>query len=240
MSDLLPEYARLEQVADQYDSESDFDRNFSEFAAQLILEEFRGKSLLEIGCASGVMTRQFAGRVTDLHVVEGSEKYISAVRKALGDKVQCHRCLAHEFKPARLFDGIVMASLLEHVDAPVPLLQSAGSWLSPDGVLFVVVPNANSIHRQVGVAMGLLETTTAFTERDRLLGHRRVYTEDLLRQHLEEAGFSVCRRQGIMIKVVSNAQMAAWPDATVHALLEVGRGYTEIAAQIYMSCRLRS
>jgi 2-polyprenyl-3-methyl-5-hydroxy-6-metoxy-1,4-benzoquinol methylase len=240
MSDALPEYARLEQVADQYDSATDFDRRFSEFAARLILEEFHGESLLEIGCANGVMTRLFAGRVGELHVVEGSQKYVTAVQNMLGDKVRCHRCLADEFVPSQSFDGIVMASLLEHVEAPVELLRLVGSWLKPQGVLFVIVPNANSVHRQAGVAMGLLETTAAFTDRDRLLAHRRVYDEGLLRKHLEEAGFAVCTCQGIMIKVVSNAQMTSWPDATVDALLEVGRKYPEIAAQIYMSCRLRS
>src|SRR3972149_3507574 len=236
MSPSRDEYDRLEAVARQYDSQHDFDRQFSEFGAQLILEEFQGERLLEVGCASGVMTRRFAGQVLELHVVEGSQTYLSALQSELGEKVQCHCCLAEDFAPDTLFDGIVLASLLEHVESPVQLLRQVRTWLKPNGVLFVIVPNAESIHRQAGVVMGLLPTTKSFTERDVLLGHRRVYDETLLCQHLEQAGFSIQNRQGIMIKVMSNSQMALWPEATVEALLEVGRRFPQIAALIYVSC----
>jgi SAM-dependent methyltransferase len=237
MMEVAAESALLERVAERYDSGKDFDHYFSEYGADLVLRDFHGHSLLEVGCASGVMSRRFAGPVADLHVLDGSARYIAELRTSLDGRATYHVGLAEEFEPPALFDGVVLASILEHVEDPVGLLRRAKGWLRPDGELFVIVPNANSLHRQVGVAMGLLPATTAFSERDRMLGHRRIYDRDLLGTHLDEAGLRVEGCEGIMIKVVSNGQMQSWPGPLVRALLAVGAGYPELAAQIYVRCQ---
>ena len=237
MREAANEAALLERVAERYDSGKDFDHYFSEYGADLVLRDFRGHSLLEVGCASGVMSRRFAGPVADLHVLDGSARYIAELRASLGRNATYHVGLAEEFTPPAPFDGVVLASILEHVEDPVGLLRRAKGWLRPGGELFVIVPNANSLHRQVGVAMGLLPATTAFSERDRMLGHRRIYDRALLEAHLGEAGLRVECCEGIMIKVVSNGQMQSWPEPLVRALLTIGAGYPELAAQIYVRSR---
>jgi 2-polyprenyl-3-methyl-5-hydroxy-6-metoxy-1,4-benzoquinol methylase len=229
----------LEQVAKRYDSRTDFDRYFSEYGADLILETFRGRRLLEVGVSGGVMTRRFRGRVPELHALDGSARYIESVRSELGDQgITYHVSLAEDFKPPHEFDGVVVASLLEHVEDPVGILQKARGWLGPGGELYAIVPNANSLHRQVGVLMGMLPDVKAFSDRDRMLGHRRVYDVATLTGHLRAAGFQVAECRGIMLKVVSNAQMESWDDPLVRALLRLGAGYPDIAAQIFARCTL--
>lgn len=236
MVDPSDERRFLDRVAEVYDSRTDFDRYLLEFGADLILEEFQGRRMLEVGCASGVMTRRFAARVPELHVVDGSAKYISDLRGELGDRVDFHLSLAEEFEPETPFDAVVIASLLEHVEAPVDLLRRASRWLERDGSLFVIVPNANSLHRQVGVAMGLLKTIHSFSERDIMLGHRRVYDEALLRSQIREAGLQIRSWHGILIKVLPNAQMQSLPEPVIRALLTVGMHQPHIAADIYARC----
>jgi 2-polyprenyl-3-methyl-5-hydroxy-6-metoxy-1,4-benzoquinol methylase len=231
-----PEQQILDRVASKYDSRRDFDRYLLEFGAELILKNFSGHRMLEVGCSSGVMTRIFASHVPELHVVDGSETYIAALREELGNQVSFFTNLAEEFEPATAFDAVVMASLLEHVENPVAVLIRSRRWLSANGSLFVIVPNCNSIHRQVGVKIGILERVDSLTDRDRMLNHRRIYDMALLENHLQQAEYRVLDRKGIMIKPLSNAQMEFWSSRLIRALLDVGLDKPEIAAQIYLRC----
>jgi 2-polyprenyl-3-methyl-5-hydroxy-6-metoxy-1,4-benzoquinol methylase len=236
MTDFSDERLLLDRVAARYDGQKDFDRYFSTCGAELILQDFRGRSLVEVGCGSGVMTRLFSEHVEDLTLVDGSARCLAALKAELDSRAHYHATLAEEFMPSQPVDGVVLASVLEHVEDPIALLRHVRQWLKPEGQLFVIVPNAHSLHREVGVAMGLLPQVHAFSERDVLLGHRRIYDIDLLRSHLNESGYHIESCRGIMLKVVSNAQLEAWPPALVRGLLAVGLEYPEIAAQIYLRC----
>jgi 2-polyprenyl-3-methyl-5-hydroxy-6-metoxy-1,4-benzoquinol methylase len=236
MSCCLSEHEILDGVASQYNSRRDFDHYLIEFGAELILKDFSGHRMLEVGCSSGVMTRIFATHVPELHVVDGSETYIAALRKELGSQVRCFTNLAEEFSPSTNFDGVVMASLLEHVEDPAAVLMRSRQWLKANGSLFVIVPNRNSIHRQIGVKMGILERLDSLSDRDRMLNHRRIYDLALLDNHLQQAGYQIRDRKGIMIKPLSNAQMESWSPELIRALLDVGLDKPDIAAQIYLRC----
>jgi 2-polyprenyl-3-methyl-5-hydroxy-6-metoxy-1,4-benzoquinol methylase len=142
--------------------------------------------------------------------------------------------LFEEFEPPRRFHGIVMARALEHLEEPVALLTKMRNWLEPGGRLHVVVPNATSLHRRVGVAMGLLDRPDALSERDVKYGHRRVYDAKLLREHLTLAGWTVERLTGIFLKPLSNAQMAAFAPDLLEAFFEVGHELPDYCAELYV------
>ena len=80
-----------------------------------------------------------------------------------------------DFAPAQRFDAVFLTHTLEHLDEPVEILRRIGTWLTPTGRLFVVVPNANAASRQIAVAMGLTSHPTAVTPGEYEHGHRRTY-----------------------------------------------------------------
>jgi 2-polyprenyl-3-methyl-5-hydroxy-6-metoxy-1,4-benzoquinol methylase len=229
---------RLDQIAVSYDSTVDFDNNLIRYNYREIRPRLRGPAVLEMGCASGVMTRWLSDDFPTVHVVDGSARYIKEVSARVGSHVVFHHALFEDFDCPRRFHDIVMARALEHLEDPVGLLQKMHNWLEPGGRLHLVVPNAQSLHRRVGVYMGMLDRPHALSERDHKYGHRRVYDVDLLRGHLAEAGWRTERITGVFLKPLSNAQMEAFKPELLEAFFEVGRELPHYCAELYAIAEL--
>jgi len=115
-----------------------------------------------------------------------------------------------------------MTFLLEHVEDPVELLTLARSRMSENGVLFVAVPNADSVHRVLALRAGLIRSTTELSENDLRVGHRRVYTHALLREHLHRANLHITLEKPIGLKPLTLKQLEPLPDAVIAALCASG------------------
>src|SRR5206468_644522 len=111
--------------------------------------------------------------------VDGTAAYVEEVKRRL-PHVDAVHSLFEEYAPGRAFETAVLGHVLEHVADPVTILRATRDLLGPHGVAIVTVPNADSIHRQIGVAMGMLASTTELNEADHRIGHRRVYTREAL------------------------------------------------------------
>lgn len=241
MSDQQGKYQDLDKIARWYDTTVDFDRYLIAFKHRAIKANLCGDRLLELGSASGVMTRMFLEYLKHIDVLEGAKEYIDLLKPELGDRVDFFHSLWEEFQTERRYTDMVMAGALEHLEDPVGVLRKIKAWLDPKvpSAIHLTVPNANSLHRKIGVAMGSIPSVTSLSERDHLIGHQRVYTSTLLRQHIEEAGLKVDVLQGIYLKPLTHADMESWPLERINAFYEVGKEFPEICAELYVKCGVR-
>lgn len=237
-----PRTARLEDIAKIYDASRDYDGILTRYAWDLLKPRIpQHGRVLEMGCSSGVMTAYLAGHARELWVVDGSQRYLDEVAAKIGRAdVRYDHALFEQYAPAARFDAIVMARALEHLAEPRPVLERMHEWLAPGGELHVMVPNAWSFHRLVGVAMGLLPEPHALNDRDRAYGHHRVYDPTTLRRELEDAGLEVLEEGGSSLKFLSNAQMMTLEAPLWDALYEVGKQFPAHGAEIYARCRVRT
>src|SRR5262245_11236321 len=95
--------------------------------------------------------RTFAVAEPRLRVVEGYCGYPAADKPA------------RELGP---FDVVLVSSLLQEVEDPVVLLQSALVLAAPGAHVLITTPNALSFHRLLAVEMGLMVTPHAFSPRN--------------------------------------------------------------------------
>lgn len=232
----------LDAIARGYDSASDFDSHSLRYGAQRIVQHARGRALLECSCASGVMSEVFAANFDPLMIIEGSALYCDVVRRKLhgARNVEVHHARLEEFAAPRRFDEVVAASILEHLDDPVGFLQRAvRDWLTPGGRVHIIVPNAGSLNRRVGVAMRMIPDLHHLHERDHALGHQRVYDLSQLLGHLTQASLQPVAVEGILIKPLSNAQMQSWEAGVIQALFDVAVDLPEISNQLYVVAEVK-
>lgn len=230
------ETERLDDVAGRYDPSNpaeEFDYYLKRLQVKAIRTWLRGDRVLEMGCATGELTSLLAGEVGDYHVVEGSARNIEVAESRV-PAVTYHHALFEDFAPETPYTDVLLVCALEHVDEPVDILRSSAEWLEPGGRMHIIVPNAESFHRHVGVAMGILEAVTDLSESDVRIGHRRVYDITSLLADVRDAGLVSAQWQGIFLKVISNRQMLGWDSALIDALDEVARRFPANASELYV------
>ena len=167
-----------------YDPVHDFDRWFQIRLGELLRPVVANKATLDVGCAMGVMTEFLAESASRVDMLDGSETYIEAARhRFTRSNVRFFCSLFEEFEPDGAYDVVVCSHVLEHVIDPVDLLRRMKSWLAPDGVLIACVPNALSVHRMLGVDMGLVASPYELSERDVWAGTARLRRADVLARH---------------------------------------------------------
>lgn len=205
----------------------------TEFAYRSIKPYFKGSVALELGPASGYMTRHLVNDFTTLHLIEASAELASLVPTY--PNVVIHCSMIEDFQTDEKFHTIIMSHVLEHIEHPVELMTKIRNWLVPGGVFIVVVPNAKSIHRIVAVKMGLLESVYVLNERDYALGHYRVYDADNLYQDISAAGFKHTYKGGSFLKPLSNAQIEEyWTSEMIEGFYEAGKEFPDNCAEIFM------
>lgn len=227
------EHERLNKVAKSFSIRGGFDGRLNQYVYRRIEAWFRGGSVLELGCADGGMSIRLPEHFEEITIVDGASAYIEAVQKQLGVKADYYIDLFERVEIDRTFDTILATNILEHVADPQRILGRTAKWLAPGGVVILSVPNARSLHRQVGVNMGILSHIQELSETDRRLGHRRVYTAETLCADIEAAELRVIEMRGVFLKPLSNKQIEnQWLEKLMDAFYAMADEYPDVATPL--------
>ncbi|HLP98575.1 MAG TPA: class I SAM-dependent methyltransferase [Sideroxyarcus sp.] len=176
-----------------------------------------GDRVIEMGFGDGVMTPEFIKNSITQDIIEGSAILAKRARERFPSLKIIHS-MFEDFVPEQRYDVVLSFHVLEHVEDVPCLLRHVRKWLKKDGKIIAIVPNAESIHRQLAVAMGMQGKVEDLSPRDGLVGHLRVYTLDAFKKDFEDAGFKVESEFGNFIKTVPNSMMLDYPDDLLQAL----------------------
>jgi len=173
------------------------EQKYNEAAIKAILPYLKGENILKLGCGEGIWTEVLIKIYRKVVVVDASEFLLKHLKEKLGNAVECYNSLIEEFETDKKFDTILAAHILEHVEDPVKVLAKAKTWLSKNGQIIIVVPNALSLHRRIGRVIGLLKREEDLSESDKLLGHKRVYSKKSLFRDIELSGLRIEAWEGL-------------------------------------------
>jgi 2-polyprenyl-3-methyl-5-hydroxy-6-metoxy-1,4-benzoquinol methylase len=183
-----------------------------------------GRTVLEMGAGSGYYTEECIRIFGHSYIVDASSLLLIEAKRKYGDSITCFESFFENFiPPASIkFDTILATHIFEHVENPVLVLKQIKKWLNPDGRIIITVPNAESIHRQIAVKTMYQKSIYDLSERDKEVGHFRVYDINLLRDHVIQAGdYQIIEESGMFLKTVHLGLMKSYSDDLLKALFDI-------------------
>jgi SAM-dependent methyltransferase len=161
------------------DRQQELDR--AKFAEVLdALEPYRGR-LLDVGCSIGLFLHLAVERGWKGVGLEPAPRARDHAREVYGLDVRPVPLDEAGFA-AGTFDAVTLLSVLEHATDPLTLLHECARVLRPRGVLYVIVPNVESLACRV-----LGAETRTFDGRNHLV----YFSQATLAEALRRAGFEV-------------------------------------------------
>lgn len=204
------------------------------------------KSILSLGIGhqivSDILSEELSYSVESYDILEGSQVIIDEfVKNELHkDKINVILTYFENYNSDKKYDLIEMGFVLEHVDDPQLIINKFKEFLSPNGKLFIGVPNANSLHRLIGYEAGLLSDVHNLSEYDLQLGHKRYFDMDILTEMIQKSGLKITDKKGLFLKPITTSQMKdlGWSRDVVSALLKLGDRFPEISNSIVIETAL--
>ncbi len=229
----------LNQVATWYSSF----QGLNGYMIKAVFEQFKPylkEPLLEVGPADGYMTHLISTHtpIKSHTLIEASSEYATVLQNKFPHHTIINELL--ESVPSqKKFNTIIASHVLEHVPNPQQFLTSLKQHLNPTGNVLLSVPNALSVHRLIGVEIGLIPTPTSLNEADKKIGHYRVYTPQLFTKHIRSAGFKIKHASTSFIKFLSNSQYETLFDEQFYnAGLKLTRHFPQHGADIIVVATL--
>jgi len=203
-------------------------------------------NLLELGSFKGDFTKRLLPHFNDITCVEASNDAIEGAMKSTEGKpnnIKYINALFEEVELPHTYDNIILTHVLEHIDDPVGLLKKINDqWLSDEGRLFLVCPNANAPSRQIAVKMGLITHNSAITPAEKEHGHRITYSLDTLERDVTQGGLKVIHRSGIFFKGLANFQWDRLLNTDIiseeylDGCFALGQQYPDLCSSIFLIC----
>lgn len=153
--------------------------------AAILQRDARGMSLLDVGCSSGAFL--LSAKKLDCRV-QGVEPAPQAAAAARAQGLDVFNGMLEQARfPEASFDAITLFEVIEHLAAPLPLLQECSRLLRPGGILLVGTGNTASWTVQaVGAHWDYLSI-------DRHGGHISFFNPGSMRLAAARAGLQVAR-----------------------------------------------
>ena len=166
-----------------------------EYSFEVFNRFLKPGSILELGPAEGLMTNYLKDIDPNLTVIEGSKIFADQLKLKFPTIKVIHALLEDEQLDKQI-DNIILGHVLEHVEDPDKLLNYIKPWLKDGGVILCAVPNARSLHRQVAVEIGFIESISEMSEKDIHHGHMRIYTPETLQRDFLQSGYKIKNKGG--------------------------------------------
>ncbi len=236
-----------------YLADYDFERELVRYRRQVVIEalaRYPHRRILDVGCGMDPLFAHFSD-FDRLDVMEPGARFFENAARLRGtdSRVVLHRGTLEDTAMAirgEAFDVIVLSGLLHHVSDVDVALEATRSLCRPETRVHINVPNARSLHRVIGMEMGVLPSIESASARGATLQQERVFDLGVVRRLVEKHGFEVVREGTYFLKPFTHRQMAdmmrhgSITTAVLDGLFAVSRHYPESGAELYVDLALCS
>lgn len=158
-----------------------FDRRLARLENRLG-EAHRGARLLEVGCGAGILLQEAWDRGWRADAVELSLELAARARMNNPEATVITGDIQNQEPTGTPYDAIISLDVLEHVLAPMIMIENCRELLKPGGLLLLQTPNTFSLrYRTQGARWDMLDPDQ----------HFNLFSPDALRVLLTTVGFDI-------------------------------------------------
>jgi 2-polyprenyl-3-methyl-5-hydroxy-6-metoxy-1,4-benzoquinol methylase len=188
------------------------------------------------------MTKMLAERLKKLDVVDANSCFLEKTKERNLHNINFIESLFEEYilrNEDEKYDYVFANYIFEHVLDVQVILNMIKNVIKQTGLLFIVVPNARALSRQLALHMGLLDDLKQLTKNDVLHGYRRVFDRAALNKEIKLGGLKNISQGGIMLKILANYQMdklideGILNDSQIEGLYSLGLEYPDFCGSIF-------
>jgi SAM-dependent methyltransferase len=216
----------------------------------MTIDKYPSKRILDIGCALDPLFK-YVKDYERIVVLEPASLFLEKAREMLkeldlknidvyGEYFEDSYDLLKDEK----FDLIVASSLLHEVEDPDSFMKMMVSLVdNTETVVHINVPNAKSIHRLLGVEMGVIKSGSSKSELGKKFQVTNVFDIDSLSKLVGEYGFEVVESGSYLVKPFSHNQMQAMceagiiDDEVIAGLDAIATYFPENGSEIFVNLR---
>lgn len=220
----------------RYDPDTDFDRHFTRATGRRVRRWFRpGDRVLEFGCATGLMTALLAQRRVRIEAVDRAATYVERARARALPGVTVHHGEISGWKPPPpRYEQVVAANLLNELPNPGAFLVHCAEHMVPGGLLHLSLNNPRSLHRLVAREMGLVDDLAVVSARGTAYPSTPLLDVEDVEALAAPAGLTCVHREGIVVKPLTNGQLAGLDDDVIDGLDRLARELPHHGALNYL------
>lgn len=202
---------------------------------KIVFPDITSKKILLLGLGDTYVAQEMFKLSQNITILEGSNEIINKAPKYLQERTIL--TYFEDYYPTERFDYIIATHILEHIEKPNILLKHIKKhYLTPDTKLLFTVPSSNSLHRKIGVELGLLSKPNDLNTQDIQLGHQRVYSYNEFLNEFKSADFNIKDSGGFFIKIVSHSQMKDYSRELLDAIFNISmKESPEICSNIWVT-----
>lgn len=226
----------LEEVASTYDAsdKNEFDFYYRKFHYENIKSQLSGNKFLEFGSGTGLSTYYLAKLSNDITVVEGS---ISNILKAKAnfdlEKVNFINKLWEEYDTTERFTDIFFVDSLQLIENHKEMILFLSKYLQTNGRIHLIVPNAYSFHRLLGVEMGLISSVTDLSPNDKKFDSFKNFSWSGIRELISDVELNIVHESPILFKPFDGDTLLNLTEKQIEGLFKIASEFKEYCSHMY-------
>jgi trans-aconitate methyltransferase len=240
----------IDSYTTEYMHDFGFEAQMVRYRRTLVLERLAHhapRSVIELGCGIDLQAEGYnaaGGSWSDWSIVEPSQVFADHARASTLPNLNVVQGFFEDVvdQIPDSADLVLCSGLLHEVPDSDRLIAAMCKKMGPNTALHVNVPNAQSMHRQLAKAMGLIGNLKAISQRNASLQQPRVYDLPDLIAQLERHGLTTTTSGGYFVKPFTHKQMEPLVDElgreVMDGLYELGKQMPNLGSEIYVEARI--
>lgn len=188
-----------------------FNKDIDDKRYEIISKFFKGKSVLEVGCAEGHFTKRLLKKFKNVTVIEPDRRYQKDILKLSGVTWIPEELEEVSRFQIKSYDTVICTNVLEHILDIDVFLDHLKKFGNKKTTFVFTIPNALSFNRMHGVEKGLMKNYYSLHKNDKKVGHKQMYCKLSLYAKLQYNGFKVERSGTYIYKPFPNDMMEKLP-----------------------------